>query len=221
MRKIDQVYRFGGDEFLVLFPKTTAQEAHYVLERLKEEFDSNFTNLNLEQEIEVDFSSGIAEMQEPSEDIDELLDKADQALYEVKQSGKGSVRINSQGGEARAAKEILIMDDENVIVDLVRTRLSSLGYNISYSNNGKEGVKLAKEEKPELIILDLMMPKINGFEVIRQLKDDDETRQIKIIVLSSKQSDKDIDRSFELGADDYLSKPFSLAELENRVKRII
>ena len=221
LRKIDQVYRFGGDEFLVLFPETNAQEAHYVLQRLKEKFDSNFTNLNLEQEIEVDFSSGIAAIQERSEDIEDLLRKADQALYDVKQSGKGTVKITSQGKEARVKKKILIMDDENVIVDLVRTRLSSLGYNIIYSNNGKEGIKLAQEQEPELIILDLMMPKVNGFEVIRQLKEREKTRPIKIIVLSSKQSDKDIDRSFELGADDYLSKPFSLAELENRVKRII
>jgi DNA-binding response OmpR family regulator len=71
------------------------------------------------------------------------------------------------------------------------------------------------------MIIDLMMPKINGFELIRQLKRSRANQQIKIIVLSSKTSDKDINRSFELGADDYLAKPFSLAELENRVKRII
>ena len=222
LRKIDQVYRFGGDEFLILFPETNAQDAYFVLERLKKEFaNHNFNNLNLEREIEVDFSSGIAEIKDPQEEIEVLLQKADEALYDVKQNNRGEVKISQEVSEVRKNKEILIIDDENVIVDLVRTRLSSLGYSIRYSTNGKEGIALVTEEEPELIILDIMMPKINGFEVIRQLKNNKQTKDIKIIVLSSKQSDKDINRAFELGADDYLSKPFSLAELENRVKRII
>ncbi|MFO7818989.1 MAG: response regulator [Halanaerobacter sp.] len=222
LRRIDQVYRFGGDEFLILFPETTAQEAYFVLERLKKEFAKyNFANVNLEREIEIDFSSGIAEMKDPQEEIEVLLQKADEALYDVKQNNKGTVKTSREVSEVREKKEILIIDDENVIVDLVRTRLSSLGYSIRYSTNGKEGIALVAQEEPELIILDIMMPKINGFEVIRQLKDNKQTKDIKIIVLSSKQSDKDINRAFDLGADDYLSKPFSLAELENRVKRII
>ena len=222
LRKIDQVYRFGGDEFLVLFPETSAQEAYTVLQRLKEKFTNyNFSNLNLDKKIELEFSSGIAEIKSPKDEIKAVLEKADQALYDVKQNNKGRVKISHQVAETRENKNILIIDDENVIVDLIRTRLNSLGYNIKYSSNGKEGISLVEKTAPELIILDLMMPKLNGFEVIRQLKSDPDTEDIKIIVLSSKQSDKDINRTFELGADDYLSKPFSLAELENRVKRII
>ena len=222
LRKIDQVYRFGGDEFLVLFPETTVQEAYQVLERLKEEFKANkFSNLNLDKKIEFDFSSGLAEISSPKESIEQLLDKADQALYKVKQQGKGDIEINSELIAKERDKKILIVDDEDVIADLVKTRLTSLGYNIQYSNNGQQGIELAKDLQPDLMIIDLMMPKLNGFEVIRQLKNNAETKNIKIIVLSSKKSDQDIDRCFELGADDYIPKPFSLAELENRVKRLI
>ncbi|MBM7555671.1 response regulator [Halanaerobacter jeridensis] len=222
LRKIDQVYRFGGDEFLVLFPETTAKEAYHVLLRLKNNFNNDdFKSVKLEEDIRINFSSGIAEIKDTDNKIEDLLDKADQALYDVKQEDKGRVKIYSQVAEVRQDKEILIVDDEDIIVDLIRTRLNSLGYKINYSNDGRAGIELAAEKKPDLIILDLMMPKINGFEVIRQLKNNNQTHKIKIIILSSKKSDQDINRAFELGADDYLSKPFSLAELENRVKRII
>ena len=222
LRKIDQVYRFGGDEFLVLFPETTAKEAYHVLLRLKDNFNNDdFKSVKLEEDIRINFSSGIAEIKNTDTKIEDLLDKADQALYDVKQEDKGTVKIYSQVAEVRQDKEILIVDDEDIIVDLIRTRLNSLGYKINYSNDGHAGIELASEKQPDLIILDLMMPKINGFEVIRQLKNNNQTRKIKIIILSSKKSDQDINRAFELGADDYLAKPFSLAELENRVKRII
>ncbi|MGM0501959.1 MAG: response regulator [Bacillota bacterium] len=221
LRKIDQVYRFGGDEFLVLFPQTTAQEAYDVMQRLKVDFKNySFDSLSLDQGIEFDFSSGIAEIESPQESIEQLLEKADQALYMVKQGDKGAIEVNSKM-EEKTVKEILIVDDENVIVDLIRTRLGSLGYDIEYSSDGQQGMELAQKHQPDLMIVDLMMPKINGFELIRQLKENPATKEIKIIILSSKKSDQDIDRAFELGADDYLAKPFSLAELENRVKRII
>ncbi|MGM0369927.1 MAG: response regulator [Bacillota bacterium] len=220
LRTIDQVYRFGGDEFLVLFPQTTADDAYQVVNRLKDELQvEQLKGLDLENK--VTFSSGISQLESLDESIEELLERADQSLYKVKQNGKNGVAINSNLGITRENKKILIVDDEDIIVDLVRTRLSSLGYSIEYSSNGQSGIELVEEYQPDLMIIDLMMPKINGFEVIRQLKNNRANQQLKIIVLSSKTSDKDINRSFELGADDYLAKPFSLAELENRVKRII
>jgi len=115
------------------------------------------------------------------------LERADQSLYKVKQNGKNAVAINSNLGINRENKKILIVDDEDIIVDLVRTRLSSLGYSIEYSSDGQSGIQLAEEYQPDLMIIDLMMPKINGFELIRQLKRSRANQQIKLLFYLLKQ----------------------------------
>ena len=115
------------------------------------------------------------------------MERADQSLYKVKQNGKNAVAINSNLGINRENKKILIVDDEDIIVDLVRTRLSSLGYSIEYSSDGQSGIQLAEEYQPDLMIIDLMMPKINGFELIRQLKRSRANQQIKLLFYLLKQ----------------------------------
>ncbi len=117
-----------------------------------------------------------------------------------------------------AKKKILVVDDEEDILELVRYNLSREGYKILCASSGEEGLKTAKVEKPNLIVLDLMLPGIDGLDVTRRLKGDDNTRKISIVMLTAKGEEADIVAGLELGAEDYITKPFSPRILVARVK---
>jgi len=117
-----------------------------------------------------------------------------------------------------AKKKILVVDDEEDILELVRYNLSREGFKILCASSGEEGLKAAKAEKPNLIVLDLMLPGIDGLDVTRRLKSDDATRKIPIVMLTAKGEESDIVTGLELGAEDYITKPFSPRVLVARVK---
>lgn len=117
--------------------------------------------------------------------------------------------------------KILIVEDDRDIVEMVEYNLKEEGYETLSALNGEEGLKLARSGKPDLIILDLMLPAIDGFEVCRILKNEDMTANIPIIILSAKSQETDKVVGLELGADDYITKPFSPRELLARIKAIL
>ena len=115
------------------------------------------------------------------------------------------------------AKTVLVVDDEQDILDLVRFRLEHDGYRVLTATDGQTGLTLAQAERPDLCILDVMMPKLSGLEVLAHLRADPATADIPVILLTSRGQDADVDRGFELGAHDYVTKPFSPKELRRRV----
>ena len=116
-----------------------------------------------------------------------------------------------------AAKTVLVVDDEQDILDLVRFRLEHDGYRVITASDGETGLALAKKERPDLCILDVMMPKLTGLEVLAHLRADTATADTPVILLTARGQDADVDRGFELGAQDYVTKPFSPKELRRRV----
>ncbi len=114
--------------------------------------------------------------------------------------------------------KILVVDDEPNIVELITFNLEKEGYQIVKAYDGKSGLTKAIDEKPNLIVLDVMLPEINGFEVCRLLQRDEKTQLIPIIMLTAKAEEIDKVLGLELGADDYMTKPFSPRELVARVK---
>jgi DNA-binding LytR/AlgR family response regulator len=115
-------------------------------------------------------------------------------------------------------KKILVIEDDLSIQQVITDVLENEGYNIFTAQNGKLGINLAKEIKPDLIICDVMMPVVNGYEVLSQLLKDKETSLIPFIFLSAKVEKDNIRYGIELGADDYLTKPFKIDELLNAVE---
>ena len=115
------------------------------------------------------------------------------------------------------AKTVLVVDDEQDILDLVRFRLEHDGYRVITASDGEAGLALAQAERPDLCILDVMIPKLTGLEVLAHLRADPTTTGIRVILLTARGQDADIDRGFELGAHDYVTKPFSPKELRRRV----
>lgn len=117
-----------------------------------------------------------------------------------------------------AKEKILVVDDEEDIVELVRYNLSREGYQTLSAETGEKALRLARTEKPDLIVLDLMLPGMDGLEVTRAMKGDAELRRIPIVMLTAKGEEPDIVAGLELGADDYIVKPFSTRVLVARVR---
>jgi two-component system phosphate regulon response regulator PhoB len=119
------------------------------------------------------------------------------------------------------SQTILVVDDERDIVELVRYNLAQAGYRVVSASDGRQAVEMARRERPDLIVLDLMLPVMSGAEVARALKQDEKTRAIPILMLTARGAEVDRVVGFELGADDYVVKPFSPRELVLRVQAIL
>ncbi|MFB0971480.1 MAG: response regulator transcription factor [Tissierellia bacterium] len=111
--------------------------------------------------------------------------------------------------------DILVADDENAIADIIKFNLIKQGYTIRIANDGEETLKEIEEQAPDLLVLDIMMPKKNGFEVLEILR---KKYKFPVIILTAKEEESDKIHGLELGADDYMVKPFSINELIARVK---
>jgi len=118
-------------------------------------------------------------------------------------------------------KQILIIEDEPDIQELLSFNLDNNGYKVYTASNGEKGLEVARKELPDLILLDLMLPGINGLDVCRIIKSDQDTSGISIIMLTALGQEEDIIKGLETGADDYVTKPFSLQVLEARIKSVL
>ncbi len=119
-------------------------------------------------------------------------------------------------------KKILIVDDQVQVRELVEVTLRVGNYRIFEANNGKQAIEVAKKEKPDLIIMDIMMPgKIDGLEATRILKNEKETKNTIIVMLTAKGQEADKQKGYEAGADDYFVKPFSPLDLIKKVEEVL
>jgi DNA-binding response OmpR family regulator len=118
-------------------------------------------------------------------------------------------------------RTVLVADDDEDILQLVSFRLERAGYNVITAPDGQAALAAAREHKPDLAVLDVMMPGMNGYEVTRAIRADQATAAIPVILLTARVQEADVSRGFEAGADDYLRKPFSPQELRSRVQAII
>lgn len=116
---------------------------------------------------------------------------------------------------------ILVVDDEEDILELVRYNLQREGYQVSCATSGEKALKMARQEVPDLIVLDLMLPGMDGLDVARHLKNDARCRQVPVVMLTAKGEEADVVTGLELGADDYVTKPFSPRILVARVKAVL
>jgi two-component system alkaline phosphatase synthesis response regulator PhoP/two-component system response regulator VicR len=116
--------------------------------------------------------------------------------------------------------KVLVCDDERHIVRLIQVNLERQGYTVVTAFDGKEGLEKVRTEKPNIVVLDVMMPYMDGFEVLKALRREPETENLPVIMLTAKAQDKDVFEGYHYGADMYLTKPFNPMELVTFVKRI-
>ncbi len=116
------------------------------------------------------------------------------------------------------SKKILLVEDEKNIILGVRTCLDAVGYQVDVVEDGDAALKYIRQEKPDLMLLDLLLPKVDGFEVLNIIKKDASTKEIPVIVLTAKAEEEDRQRALELGAEAYMTKPFRPQELWDIIK---
>jgi DNA-binding response OmpR family regulator len=117
--------------------------------------------------------------------------------------------------------KVLVAEDSSTVRRLVAARLRADGYEVLEASDGEEALKLARESGPDLVVLDKVMPKLDGFEVIRALREDPQASQVPIVMLTERTNEDDVLGGLSLGVEDYMPKPFSPHELSARVRRAL
>ncbi|KIA83691.1 transcriptional regulator [Kaistella solincola] len=118
-------------------------------------------------------------------------------------------------------KKILIADDEHKIIMTLEYAFRKAGYEVFIARDGSEVLELLKTEIPDLILLDIMMPKMDGFSTLQEIKTQEKLKNVKVIFLSAKNNPVDIEKGLEMGADDYITKPYSIKKLTERVDELL
>ena len=121
---------------------------------------------------------------------------------------------------ARQSPRVLVVEDERDVAELIRYNLSKEGYDVVLAPTGADALKEARAARPDVVLLDIMVPQLNGWEVCRRLKQDAETRNIPVIMVTGRVEEGDKVLGFEMGADDYVTKPFSPRELLARIRAV-
>jgi len=117
--------------------------------------------------------------------------------------------------------KILLVEDEPDIIRLVKFTLEQRNFEVVATSNGLAAIEIASTEKPDLILLDVMMPVINGYDTCVRLKKNEKTKDIPVIILSAKAQKKEVDRALRVGAADFIAKPFSPRELREKIEKIL
>lgn len=116
---------------------------------------------------------------------------------------------------------VVIAEDDPQIANLIKFKLEKSGYEVMHGENGRAALQLINEHQPDIVILDVMMPIMDGFEVLRLMKEGEGTSRIPVIMLTARSMEADVLRGFDEGAVDYITKPFSVAELTARVRNVL
>ncbi len=230
-RQSDYLIRYGGEEFVLLLPRTKAADGKKVVNRLLNGFSKEVFNYP-EGSFSVTFSAGLVEVEGEEKCFNQWIKLADDALYEAKRTGRNTVKIsdseNSNSLTETKKVHIGIIDDDEIVREIVGDHFSNLAletYDIDVCRfpSGKQFLNSTwnQQQGQYLMILDVMMPEVDGFEVLQAIRSRFPENQFTILMLTGRKSEKDIVRALELGADDYLTKPFGMAELEARVKRLL
>lgn len=222
-RPSDQISRYGGDEFILLLPETDVVEAFKVVERIRQKFQRKAFNQPVNShQIYLTFSAGITEVSDSDKTLEEVLEEADRQLYRAKERGRACTSYLQDAIDTGTEKNrILICDDSSTVSRLINSRLSRLGLETQVAATGKEVLAIFPDFKPHLLILDIILPDLNGAEVLKEIRRMEQENQVKVILISVKGLGEKAQVLKELGYDDFIKKPISLERLEQSVKRLI
>ncbi|WP_338449966.1 response regulator [Niallia oryzisoli] len=233
VRQSDIVIRYRSDKFLLLLPGARAEDTKQVLERIRRLFSKQkFTDIQHHQAFHCTFSAGVHEIQEDELDLQRNIEIVNQALYEAKQEGRNLVKVVPVNNIRYHQKQIHvgIVDDDPIIRAILTDLISKSNFteviqlDIQTFKDGMEFIEsnwYSESTEPYLIILDGMMPRMDGIEVLQKLRGLSFQDRYTIIMLTSRKSEQDISRAIQLGADDYITKPFKPLELETRLGYLI
>jgi DNA-binding response OmpR family regulator len=118
-------------------------------------------------------------------------------------------------------KRILLIDDHQTVFRLLEAIVRVKGHTLLYAENGQQGIVMARQEKPDMILLDVMMPDIDGFKVCQYLKENEETKEIPVMFLTARGAEDDLETGRRVGADGFMTKPFKTTEVLNQIEQML
>ncbi len=228
-RPYDLVGRYGGEEFIVMAAQSDAEAGRQLAERIRSAIcDLDIAHPTSPISDGITASLGVVEWRNDS--LCDVIERADDALYAAKRGGRNRVCIAESASTANtyvtedpslAPATILVADDNSTNRTLCRRCLEKDGYNIHEVANGQEALEFVRQQHPAVILMDVMMPVLDGLACTRQLKNDPATADIPIIMISARCEPEDIQAGLEAGADEYLIKPIVAGELALRVRSMV
>ena len=216
IRAADVAARYTGDVFALLLLDSDAETAIIPYERIRQAVLEKYGN-------QLSISAGLASFPQDASSKTALIDKAMEALYQAKKNGKNKVHVFDKKRLAldESRSTVLVVDDEPRNAKLLEAILTPLDYNVIKAYNGEEALSIADKMNIDLILLDIMMPIIDGYEVCKHLKQNEEKRLVPIIMVTALNDMESRIKGIETGADDFLSKPINKIEIQARTKALI
>jgi diguanylate cyclase (GGDEF)-like protein len=221
LREIDTPGRWGGEEFVAILPMTDLEGAVKLLNTLLEAFRAIRFEPPGHDAFSITFSAGVVDA-DPRRSLEEVVAEADRFLYEAKESGRA--RIVSAADRFSAGprrRRVLVTDDDEGMGGMMKDRLEQEGFETVLCTRGESTLARLNEEDFSLLLLDIQLPGMNGLEVLRRIRHDASLARLPVILVSGLNSEADVVRGFELGANDYLAKPFTPGELVARVRNLL
>jgi two-component system, cell cycle response regulator len=230
IRSTDYVFRYGGEEFVVLLTNSNDKETVDVFSRLLTDF-SNVQFQSRDKTFTVTFSGGVFYVNDPNISVSNAIKSADEALYMAKEEGRARV-LSSNVLVPLLAKHklnISVVDDDAIVRTMLVKVLQSMRFDHFFDLNIKayeDGLKFFQSNRQDepgehFLILDGVMPVMDGLEILQKVKQGKNKDRINVLMLTARKSEHDIARALKLGADDYVTKPFSITELQARIQRLI
>jgi diguanylate cyclase (GGDEF)-like protein len=211
--------RIGGGEFAFLVPDSSLEDAPALAERLVDEVRGLRVVDPDGESIRLTASVGVVAIG-PDTPLDVAFDQARRRLFQARQGGGNQV-LTADPASGESAARVLVAEDDEISATILVHRLRKDGLEITRFDNGRKAYEAALDDPPNLVILDVKMPGMDGFEVLERLRRAPAYQSIPIILLTSMGSEADVVRGFQLGVDDYILKPFSPVELSARVWRLL
>jgi diguanylate cyclase (GGDEF)-like protein len=219
LRSSDALARFGGAEFNVLLPNTDPAGAAMALGNALQALRENPLDLGKLTPLPLGFSAGIASIA-PGNSVEQVLGEADRHLHLAQDAGGGRV-VSADDKLVPSRRRILVADDDELMRMVLEALLVREGFEPLLFADGRAALEAAAVNSVSMVITDGSMPVMNGFELVDRLRKLPGYTNVPIVMLTSMGSENDVVRGFELGADDYVVKPFSSAELLARIRRLL
>ena len=219
-RASDMIARWGWGEFAVLFPSTSSEGMLAGLQKLLDSAKRQTHVVADNQQLPLSISAGVVEVPEHAT-VEESIDLADRLLQQARSKGPGLVMSSDSQVMPDVKRRILLADDDDLVTSIISHRLEREGYEIVPVRDGSEALNAANEFTFSLFILNVQIPKVDGFELLQRLRGMPIYARVPIVLLTALGQEKDIVRGFDLGTDDYIVKPFSPVELVARIRRLL
>jgi diguanylate cyclase (GGDEF)-like protein len=220
LREVDVIARWGGDDYVVLFPGTGPKGAMVALKKALRALADTARNSDGDTPVVASFSAGIVAAVEGAR-LSDIIAEGDRLLY-LARTSSGDRVVSSEDAPAKGSRMIVLAEDDQVTANVIQHRLAREGFQVRHFLTSTELLAHVTElSDAGLFVLDVKLPGMDGFQLLQRLRERPEFSEVPVLMLTSLGSEQDIVRAFQLGANDYMTKPFSSAELKARIHRLV